>query len=104
MVIWDVGDDDDIIDGQGGTDTLDIFGTGNPEQVTVSAAGAGFTADIGMDVLSVDGVEVSNIDGRLGSDTFTINDLTTSVLRQINLKLGVDSVLDAVTVNGSSGG
>jgi Ca2+-binding RTX toxin-like protein len=93
------------LDGQLGNDTLDIFGTdGSPEHVTVSAKGAGFTAGVGAETLSVDGVEVSNIEGRLGGDTFTINDLATSGLQQINLKLGGDSVQDAVVVNGSSSG
>ena len=102
-LIWAVGDGNDIIDGQAGSDTLDILGTdGSAEQVTVSAKGAGFTAGIGAESLSVDGVEVSNIEGRGGSDTFTINDLTGSVLQQINLKLGSDSVQDTVVVNGSS--
>ena len=102
---WAVGDGNDIVDGQNGTDTLDIFGTdGSPEQVTVSAEGAGFTAGVGAETLGVDGVEVSNIEGRRGGDTFTINDLAASGLQQINLKLGDDSVKDAVVVNGSSGG
>lgn len=100
---WFVGDADDIMDGQTGSDTLDIFGTdGSSEQVTVSAKGAGFAAAVGAEALSVDGVEVSNIEGRRGGDTFAINDLTASVLRQINLKLGNDSAQDAVVVNGSS--
>ena len=102
---WSVGDANDTIDGQLGSDTLNILGTdGSPEQVTVSAKGAGFTAAIGSSTLSVDGVEVSNIEGRRGGDTFTINDLTASVLQQINLKLGDDVVHDAVVVNGSSSG
>jgi hypothetical protein len=100
---WAVGDGADIIDGQAGSDTLDIVGTdASAEQVTISAKGTGFSAAIGATTLSVDGVENSNIEGRGGSDTFTINDLTGSGLRQISLKLGSDSVPDAVVVNGSA--
>jgi len=101
---WTVGDGNDVIDGQSGSDTLDILGTdASAEQVTVSANGTGFTAGVGLESLSADRVEVSNIEGRGGSDKFTINDLTTSLLRQINLKLGSDSVQDIVEVNGTSG-
>ena len=102
---WSVGDGDDIIDGQLGSDTLDVVGTDeNAEQVAVSAKDAGFTTAVGAETLSVDGVETSNIDGRQGSDSFVVNDLTASVLRQINLGLGGDSAPDAVVVNGSDNG
>jgi hypothetical protein len=102
---WTVGDGNDVIDGQAGNDTLDILGTdASAEQVTISANGTGFTAGVGTESLSADSVEVSNIEGRGGSDSFTVNDLTGSVLQQINLKLGSDSVQDAVVVNGSANG
>jgi Ca2+-binding RTX toxin-like protein len=102
---WLVGDGDDVVDGQIGSDTLDLVGTdGNAEEVTLGAKSAGFTAAVGAAALSVDGVEVSNIDGRRGGDTFAIDDLGASVLQLVNIQLGGDSVQDAVVVNGSSGG
>jgi Ca2+-binding RTX toxin-like protein len=102
---WLVGDGDDVVDGQIGSDTLDIVGTdGGAEEVTLGAKGAGFTVDIGAAELSVDGVEISNIEGRRGGDTFTVNDLGASALLLVNIKLGGDSVQDAVVINGSSSG
>ena len=101
---WAVGDGNDIVDGQLGGDVLTMLGTDNPEAMTVSGNGIGFTAAIGAATLSVNGVETSNLEGRGGGDTMMVNDLTTSVLRQLNLTLGEDSDLDTVTVNGSVGG
>ena len=105
QISWAVGDGNDTVDGQTESvtgDTLNIFGTDSAQQVTLTGNGAGFTATIGAETLSVDGIEISNLEGRGGSDRFTINDLTTPML--VNLKLGSDIVQDDVIVNGSSGG
>ena len=105
QISWAVGDGNDTVDGQTESvtgDTLNIFGTDSVQQMTLASKGAGFTATIGAETLSVDGIEVSNLEGRGGSDRFTINDLTTPML--VNLKLGSDIVQDDVIVNGSSSG
>ena len=104
LLVWDVGDGSDIVDGQLGSDILDLFGTdGGAEQVTLGASGAGFTVGVGAETLGVAGVETANVDARRGGDTLTVNDLGGSGLQQVNLELGADSVQDAVVINGSSG-
>jgi Ca2+-binding RTX toxin-like protein len=100
---WTVGDGNDRVDGQGGSDTVSIIGTDNgSEHLTITAKDSGFTTTIGAETLTVDGVEIANIEARQGADQLTFNDLASSVLRQINLKLGSDTVQDSVVVNGST--
>ncbi len=97
----------DTIEGGDDKDTLILELTGsNSEQVAVTPNGTNFTVTIGGASLNVDSVEILNIDnaeGRQESDTFTINDVSASVLGQINLNLGDDNLQDNVVINGSSG-
>src|SRR4029453_14902386 len=57
--VWNVGDDNDTIDGQGGTDTLQINGSGLGENLAIAAAGerAQFTQDFGLAVVLANSVE-----------------------------------------------
>ncbi len=100
---WAVGDGSDTVDGQLGSDTLDIVGTDGSEQITLGATGAGFSAAVGAETLGASGIETANVDARRGADSLTVNDLGASGLLQLNLELGADSALDTVVINGSSG-
>ena len=101
-VIWNAGDGNDIINdtGTGGSDQVSIIGTANADQITISGNGAGFTFAVGAETVGVDGVEVAEVEGRDAGDTFTINNLTSTL--SVNLLLGAGAA-DTVTVNGSAG-
>ena len=101
-VNWNVGDGNDSINdtGTGGSDQVIVFGTFNPDQMTISGSGAGFTVAVGAETLVVNGVELAELDGGDGGDTFTINNLTSTL--SVNLLLGAGAA-DTVTFNGSAG-
>jgi Ca2+-binding RTX toxin-like protein len=103
-VRWNVGDDDDDIDGQLGSDTLDIFGTDvAAEQIGIGSGSTTVTATIGGETLSFDGVETANVDSGDRADAFTIGDLAGTALTRLNLLLGMDGDADDVVINGTSG-
>ena len=103
LFTWAVGDGSDTVDGQLGSDRLDLIATDGSEQVTLGASGAGFSAAVGAETLGVSRVETANVEAGRGADTLTVNDLGASGLVLLNLALGADSVSDAVIINGSSG-
>jgi hemolysin type calcium-binding protein len=110
---WDPGDASDVVEGQGGNDDHLLFnGAAGPEQVTLSANGDRLTffrvqANITMDT---DGVEVVDFNALGGADTATVNDLTGTDVRKVNLDLAgtiggnaADGAADNVVVNGTTG-
>ena len=109
---------EDVIEGGGGDDTI-RGGIGNDtllvalrgdgsQEVNVSISNTGFTANIGDDPLSlitdIESLSIENEADRAESDTYTItytSNTVGSVLSQVNLNLGADTVQDTVIVNGS---
>jgi hypothetical protein len=101
---WAYGDGPDtLVDGGAGNDRLTIEGIeGSPLDLRISAAGTGFTAQIvGAGTLNVAAIESATILGTSGSDKFTINQLSNSLLSQVSLELGAGTASDSVIVNGS---
>ena len=70
--LWNPGDDNDVVEGQQGTDVLDFNGSSVGEAVDVSAAGGRvrFSRDIANVVTDLDGVEHIGFDAarRRGHD------------------------------------
>ncbi|HEX3975971.1 MAG TPA: calcium-binding protein [Solirubrobacteraceae bacterium] len=106
--IWNPGDGSDVVDGDGGTDTMLFNGSNAAEKFDVSANGSRVrffrdVANITMDLGGIDNVALNT----LGSaDTTTINDLTGTDLKNVNLNLaanggGGDGAADSVIVNGT---
>ena len=105
---WDPGDGSDVVEGEGGRDTLLFNGANAGENIDLSASGKRFIffrqqAGITMDM---DGVEVSVFNALGGSDTITVNDLTGTDVTQVDLNLAAvldggagDGSPDLVTVN-----
>jgi Ca2+-binding RTX toxin-like protein len=106
---WDVGDGNDTIEGQDGIDDLLFNGSNASEKIALSANGGRvqLTRDIGNAVLNVNGVEQIDITALGGADTITVNDLSGTGVRVVNLDLSVessgDSQADTVNVNGTVG-
>ena len=92
-------------------DTLEVVVNGASETVDVSAAGSGaFNVTINGSVAAAAGIEGLILDVEGGADTVTINDVTTSPLDSIIVRLGQngtgtadDGARDQVVINGSTG-
>src|SRR5262249_38708191 len=105
--LWNPGDGSDNVGGGPGTDAVILDGSNAAETVNISANGgrvflsrdAGFL--ITMDLNDVERLDL-NTEGQ--TDTVTINDLSGTDLKQINLNLasglgGGDGAADSVIVN-----
>jgi Ca2+-binding RTX toxin-like protein len=104
--VWDPGDGSDRVEGQDGTDTMLFNGAGGDEQVDLSANGnrLRFFRTQGTVTMDTAGVEQVDFNALGGADLATVNDLTGTDVRAVNLDLGAgDGKADRVVVNGTSG-
>jgi Ca2+-binding RTX toxin-like protein len=110
--VWNPGDGSDVIEGQGGHDTLLFNGANVNEKVDISANGGRlrFFRDVANITMDCNGIEAVQFNARGGADTITINDLTGTSVTSVNLDLagtpgtGVgDGQADTVVVNGTPG-
>jgi len=108
---WDPGDGSDTVDGQDGQDTMVFNGANIDEKIDISANGnhVRFFRDIGNITMDLVGVEQVDFNAKGGADTITVNDLTGTDLKEVNLDLANpqgsgtgDGAADAVTVNGTA--
>jgi Ca2+-binding RTX toxin-like protein len=109
--VWNNGDGSDVVEGDGGTDTMVFNSASLAENVNVSANGTrvNFTRDLGNIVMDLNQVEEVQFAALGGADNITVNDLTGTDLKAVNLLLdnpalsGIgDGAIDSVVVNGSS--
>jgi Ca2+-binding RTX toxin-like protein len=110
VFIWEPGDSSDVIDGQGGLDTLRFNGSNVAETIQISANGtrATFFRDIANITMDLDTIEEVIFNARGGTDTIVVNDLAGTDVRQVRLNLesidgsGIgDAQTDLVFVNGT---
>jgi hypothetical protein len=106
---WDPGDDNDTIEGDSGTDTLDFNGAGAAEIMSLSAEGprSVFLRNVANVRMDMDGVERLDLTALGGTDAFTVNDMSGTDFRQADVDLqgpagGPDGAADVVTVNGTA--
>ena len=108
--VWDPGDASDVLEGDGGQNTLVFNGSNAAEKIDLSANGSRLrlvrdVASVTQDVNNVSTVDVN----ALGSpDAVTVNDLTGTDVKNVNVNLagfgGVgDGAADDVIVNGTEG-
>lgn len=109
--VWNPGDGNDVVDGGTGTDTLAFNGANINENINIFGNGghAVLTRDVAN--ITVDLNNIENIDLRTlgGADTVTVNDLTGTDVRNVNVDLGSsagagDGQVDTVFVDGTSHG
>jgi Ca2+-binding RTX toxin-like protein len=110
--IWNPGDGSDIVEGGAGTDTLLFNGANIAERIDISANGgrSRFTRDVANITMDMDDVENIEFNALGGADTITVNDLTGTDVKQVNLDLSAtagsgqgDGAADTVNVNGTAG-
>ncbi len=110
--VWNPGDGSDIVEGQAGTDTLLFNGANVNEKIDISANGgrARFTRDVANITMDLNGVEHIQFNALGGADTITVNDLTGTSVKNVDLDLssppgsGVgDGQADTIIINATSG-
>src|ERR1051326_5295160 len=109
--IWNQGDGSDVVQGQGGFDTMVFNGAPVAEDITISANGDGAATlvrtqgNITMDLHSVEHIVVAPLGG---ADNITINNLTGSGVKHVDIDLAAagttagDGQTDTVNVNGTA--
>jgi Ca2+-binding RTX toxin-like protein len=109
--VWDPGDGSDIVEGQGGTDTLLFNGSGGNENFDFSANGPRlrFFRDLGNITMDTDGIEQVDLEALGGADNTVVNDLAGTDVDLANIDLegtpgsgAGDGQPDTITVNGSN--
>lgn len=95
---WDPGDGSDTVDGGGGDDRMAFNGSNIGEVFDVAANGGRVrqTRNVANIVMDLDNVERIDLAALGGSDTLTVNDMSGTDLRQVNVNL-------AGTIGGSAG-
>jgi Ca2+-binding RTX toxin-like protein len=110
--IWNPGDGSDVVEGQGGFDTLLFNGANVAEHIDISANGsrALFTRDVANIAMDLNGIERIQFNALGGADNIVVNDLSGTDVKQVAIDLagtlgGVagDGADDTVTVNGNGG-
>jgi Ca2+-binding RTX toxin-like protein len=110
--VWNPGDGNDTVEGQGDFDTMVFNGANIAETVDISANGSRvrFSRDIAGIVMDLNGLEQINFHALAGADKVTVNDLTGTDITTINLDLASpagdvagDGDADSVIINGTNG-
>jgi Ca2+-binding RTX toxin-like protein len=107
---WNPGDGSDTVEGQAGNDKLIFFGSNANENFNISANGSRVSLfrDVGNVTMDLNGIDSMELRTLGGADTVTVNDLTGTDLKQVELALrasdgGSDGQSDSVIVNGTQG-
>jgi hypothetical protein len=100
--VWDQGDGSDIVDGGRGIDTLIFNGFGANEAMAATASNGRvlFTRVQGNIVMSLDDVEAIDVRPLGGTDTVTVNDLTGTDVKRVDVDLA--AVLGGSTADGQA--
>jgi Ca2+-binding RTX toxin-like protein len=110
--VWNPGDGSDIVEGQAGTDTLLFNGANINEKIDISANGGRvrFTRDVANITMDLNGIEHIQFNAFGGADTVTVNDLTGTSVKNVDLDLASppgsgtgDGQPDTIIINATSG-
>jgi Ca2+-binding RTX toxin-like protein len=107
---WNPGDDNDVLEGQDGFDTMLFSGANVGENINVSANGGRvlFFRDIANVLMDLNDVESIDFRALGGADTIVVNDLSGTDLTELNANLaaaigGGDAQADNPIVSGTNG-
>jgi Ca2+-binding RTX toxin-like protein len=106
--VWNPGDGSDTVEGDHGEDALVFNGANIAEKVTLSALASHLrlTRDIAGITMDCSGIELLDFHALGGADTITVDDLSSTPVRRVNLdlksNLGTpDGAADSVIINGT---
>jgi Ca2+-binding RTX toxin-like protein len=112
LFTWLPGEGSDVVEGQGGVDTLGFAGSGADETIDVSANGerATFFRDVASITMDLNEVERIDFAALGGADSIFVNDLTGTDVNLLSIDLeGApnsntgDGLADQITANGTDG-
>jgi Ca2+-binding RTX toxin-like protein len=110
--VWNPGDDNDTVEGQGGFDTLLFNGANVAENIDISANGGRATFFRNVANVTMDLNDVEKIDFRAlgGADNIVVNDLAGTDVTNVSLDLAgtlggttADGQADTITINATNG-
>jgi Ca2+-binding RTX toxin-like protein len=110
--VWNPGDGSDVVEGQAGSDTLQFNGANVNESMELSANGSRtrLFRDVGNVTMDINSVERVNLVALGGADTITVDDLSGTAVKQVNVDLSAtpgsgtgDGQADTVVINGTNG-
>ena len=106
VFVWNPGDGSDTVDGQAGADTLRFNGSGASENIDISANGkeVRLFRDVGLVTMDLDSIETVDLKALGGADTITVNDLSKTDVKKVNIDLagpsgGGDGEVDTIVIN-----
>jgi Ca2+-binding RTX toxin-like protein len=105
--VWNPGDGSDAVDGQAGNDTLVFHASNIGENISVfaNAGHAGVFRDVAAVTMDLSGVETIELHTAGGNDHVSIDDLSGTDVKSVNVDLAVngvgDALFDAVIVSGT---
>jgi Ca2+-binding RTX toxin-like protein len=108
---WNTGDDNDVVEGGAGIDTLQFNGNGLSESIGFAANGGRVQLNRNLDavLMDIDDVERIELLADAGSDTISVNNLSGTDVKHVTIDLGTfggsapDGFSDAVFVAGTNG-
>ena len=110
VFIWNPGDDNDVVEGGSGIDTLLFNGANIGESVSISANGerVRFSRDVANVTMDVNDTEVVDFHALGGADTITVNDLSGTDVNNVRIDLsaaggGGDGQVDTIVINATNG-
>jgi hypothetical protein len=110
--VWDPGDGSDTVEGGTGFDDMVFNGAGGNEimEATGFFGRVSFTRNLGGIVMDVNDVEAIDVNALGGTDSVTVNNVSGTDLRRVNIDLAgalggsaSDGAADTVTVAGTKG-
>ncbi len=110
--VWDPGDASDIVEGGAGFDKMVFNGSGGDEIMAATAnfGRVSFTRNLGGIVMNLNDVEAIDVNALDGIDSITVNDVTGTDLRRVDVDLAAalggstaDGKADTVNVKGTKG-
>ena len=110
--VWDPGDASDVVEGGAGFDKMVFNGSGGNEIMAATAnfGRVSFTRNLGGIVMDLNDVEAIDVNALDGTDSITVNDVTGTDLRRVDVDLAAalggstaDGKADTVNVNGTKG-
>src|SRR5690606_26412305 len=112
IFVWNPGDDSDVVEGQGGIDTLRFTGANVAEAITISPNGGRVTffRDVAAVTTDLNGVEIIEFNALGGADVVNVTSLAGTHVTQLVIDLAQvaggdsgDGAADTVTLNATSG-
>jgi Ca2+-binding RTX toxin-like protein len=111
LFVWNPGDDNDVVEGQAGTDTMLFNGANVAETIDVFANGgrAIFFRNVASVVMDLDDVETIHFNALGGADTINVGDLSGTDIELVSIDLAAagglgDGQVDTVNVSGTNAG